>query len=745
MTEGEEDVVLESAIYQMALSLDDPAVRLRFLDRVYPPGDPAYDEMQKLIGSVDGSGRYFSEANERKQCLALEFAEEQESGVKPLPPGVTWEDAPGKWLGGYRLIRRIGSGASGLIYEAEQLQPVKRRVAVKILRHGMDTREILARFEVERQALAMMDHPCIARVLDAGSTEGERPFLVMELVEGLKITDYCDERKLDITERVHLFIQVCQAIQHAHLKGIIHRDIKPSNVLVVHGPDENHFPKIIDFGIAKAADSRRLSKQTVFTSHDQFFGTPIYASPEQLDYACLDIDTRSDVYSLGVLLYELLTSMMPASAPEVGAVSIARLHEIMQDTDFVRPSERLRLLDREAREAIAGNRRTDFQQLMAAVRGDLDWIVLRAMEKSRSRRYQTVNGLAMDLERYLNDQPISARPPSRLYLMRKFVRRNRVAVALSSIIALLLFAALAVTTSLYRQAQRSRDEESRLRQVAEAVRAEETRLRLEADSRATVARIAFLLHQGKIDEAARLYRDAPPISVGPSMEAASVFRALAGWHAEAGRYEQALPCFRLLIQANRFDDPNKIMQGLDLIAIGSVLAWLAPADYHDYRTEVIDTYLPVDGPVEAERLLKFCLLAPISGMEHGKLRDVVRQIDLASPQTPPSWVGLTKSLDRLRDRDFMNALMEARGALEDPELKCSCQASLHAVMAIAKKGLGQAAEAEVELVAARRIIRDAHGEDYVAGQKVPVYWFDWMVAKLLVSQASQDVAVVVPQ
>ncbi|GAA5481037.1 serine/threonine protein kinase [Haloferula sargassicola] len=743
MTGAGEDVALESAIYQMALSIDDPEVCRRFLDRVYASDGPARAEMEALIGSAGGSGRYFSEANEHKQRLAREFADEQGQAGAPAADDVPWEDAPGKWLGGYRLVRRIGAGATGLIYEAEQFQPVRRRVAVKILRHGMDSREILARFEVERQALAMMDHPGIAKVLDAGSTEGERPYLVMELVEGEKITDYCDHRSLGLTERILLFIQVCQAVQHAHQKGIIHRDIKPSNVLVTHRPDDTPFPKIIDFGIAKAADSQRLSKQTVFTSHDQFFGTPVYASPEQLDFACLDIDTRSDVYSLGVLLYELLTSMTPISPP--GAVSITRLHEIMQDADFLRPSERLRGLDREELKSIADDRGVDPAQLVHAVRGDLDWIVLRAMEKARSRRYQTVNNLAVELERFLHDQPISARPPSRLYLMRKFVRRNRMAVALSSIIVLLLVAALAGTTTLYNKARQSSAQESRLRQVAEAARAEETRLRIEADGRATVARIAFLLHQGKIDEADRLYRGAPPASVGPSMEAASVFRSLAGWHAEAGRYDQALPCFQLLIQANRFDDPNKIMQGLDLIASGSVLAWLAPEDYRAYRTEVIDTYLPVEGPVEAERLLKFCLLAPISPPEHRKLREVVRQIDFAIPQTPPSWVGLTRSLDLLRSGDCMNSLIEAREALKDAELKRSCEASIHAVMAMAEKGLGQGREAASDLATARRLIQEAHGEDYVGDRKVVVYWFDWMVAKLLVAEAAADVPAGIPQ
>ncbi|WP_193214191.1 serine/threonine protein kinase [Luteolibacter marinus] len=731
----DESVEFESAIYQAALSIEETEARRRFLDRIYAPDDPAKAEMWDLIESTRTASRYFSEASDQKVRLVKEFAREQTESVADLPWDPSVETGAGMRLGGYRLIRRIGEGGSGIIYEAEQDRPVRRRVAVKVLRHGLDSREIIARFEAERQALAMMDHPGIAKILDASAPADRNPYFVMELVNGERITDHCDHQRLDIPARIELFIQVCHAIQHAHQKGIIHRDIKPSNILVVHREDGSHFPKIIDFGIAKATDARPLSSETVFTSHDQFFGTPQYASPEQLDPSSLDIDTRSDVYSLGVLLYELLTSMPPAAPADRGAAGISRFHEAILESDTVRPSERLRSGEQDDLPGIAARRRTEPASLIAAIRGDLDWIVLKAMEKARARRYQTVNSLAMDLERYLHDQPVLARPPGRIYLAGKFVRRNKLAVALSAVIMLLLLTALAVTTVLYRDAQRSRDLQVRLRTEAEDARADEERLRLEADARASMARVAFLLHQDRIDEADALYREHPPSTIGPSIEAAASFRSLANWHARAGRMKDALPCYRLLIQANRFEDPAKIMQGLDLIAIGAVLAELAPDEYRAYRSEVIDTYLPVERPVEAERLLKFCLLAPISAGEHQRLEGVAGLIGQISDETPAYWIALSTSLDHLRRGDFDEALAVASHGLEDEMIKRSCEASLRAVAAMAARGRGDVQAAAENLALARRMIVDAGGRDFEAGHEVPAYWFDWSVAKVLAREA----------
>src|SRR5690348_414315 len=303
---------------------------------------------------------------------------------------------------------------------AEQQQPIRRRVALKIIKLGMDTKNVIARFEAERQALALMDHPNIARVLDAGATETGRPYFVMELVRGIKITEFCDQKTLPPRERLELFIQVCRAIQHAHQKGIIHRDIKPSNILVAIN-DGVPLPKVIDFGIAKATVGR-LTDQTLFTAFEQFIGTPAYMSPEQAVMTTLDIDTRSDIYSLGVLLYELLTGKTPFDAKELLAAGLEEMRRTIQEKEPMRPSTRLRTMLGGELATTAKDRHSDAPKLINLLQGDLDWIVMKSLEKDRARRYDTANGLAMDLQRHLNDEPVVARPPSSAYRLGKAIR-----------------------------------------------------------------------------------------------------------------------------------------------------------------------------------------------------------------------------------------------------------------------------------------------------------------------------------
>src|SRR6185436_5999178 len=319
----------------------------------------------------------------------------------------------GDKIGRYKLMEQLGEGGMGIVFVAEQKEPVRRTVALKVIKPGMDTRQVVARFEAERQALAMMNHPNIAKVLDAGATEVGRPYFVMELVRGIRITDYCDQANLSTKERLDLFIKVCQAIQHAHQKGIIHRDIKPSNILVtLH--DGVPVPKVIDFGIAKATEGR-LTDATVYTQLHQFIGTPAYMSPEQAEMSGLDIDTRSDIYSLGVLLYELLTGKTPFDAKELMASGIDAMRKTIREKEPARPSTRLATLHGEELTTAAKRRSTDTSKLFHQLQGDLDWIVMKCLEKDRSRRYQTANGLAVDLKRHLNNEAVVARPPSSAY------------------------------------------------------------------------------------------------------------------------------------------------------------------------------------------------------------------------------------------------------------------------------------------------------------------------------------------
>ena len=309
------------------------------------------------------------------------------------------------------------------MFMAEQERPVRRTVALKIIKPGMDTRQVIARFEAERQALAMMDHPNIAKVLDAGATENGRPYFVMELVQGVPITEYCDQCNLTTRERLELFVTVCQAVQHAHQKGIIHRDIKPTNVLVAM-QDGRPVPKIIDFGVAKAID-QRLTEHTLTTAFAQMVGTPLYMSPEQAELSPLGVDTRSDIYSLGVLLYELLTGTTPFDKDRLHAASYDELRRIIREEEPPRPSARISTLAADLATTVAEHRRTDARRLQQTVRGELDWIVMKCLEKDRNRRYETANSLARDIERYLHDEPVQACPPSAAYRLRKFARRHR--------------------------------------------------------------------------------------------------------------------------------------------------------------------------------------------------------------------------------------------------------------------------------------------------------------------------------
>jgi serine/threonine protein kinase len=357
------------------------------------------------------------------------------------------EDEFSQRIGRYKILQKLGEGGCGLVYMAEQTEPVRRRVALKVIKLGMDTRQVIARFEAERQALALMDHPNIAKVLDAGATETGRPYFVMELVKGIRITDYCDQNHLSTAERLGLFTQVCQAIQHAHQKGIIHRDIKPSNILVtLH--DGVAVPKVIDFGIAKATE-QPLTEKTVFTAFGQFMGTPAYMSPEQAELSGLDIDTRSDIYALGVLLYELLTGRTPFDSKELLKAGLDEMRRRIREEEPVRPSTRLSTMLDADLTAIAQQRRSEPAKLTRFIRGDLDWIVMKCLEKDRARRYGTANGLAMDVQRHLGNEPVVACPPSAAYRFQKLVRRNKLAVAAVSAVAVALLLGLGLSTWLW--------------------------------------------------------------------------------------------------------------------------------------------------------------------------------------------------------------------------------------------------------------------------------------------------------
>jgi serine/threonine protein kinase/WD40 repeat protein len=435
----------------------------------------------------------------RSHSLAKSFLEEPPASASPgqtikldLPPS----EREGDRIGRYKLLQQIGEGGCGVVYMAEQEQPVKRRVALKVIKLGMDTRNIIARFEAERQALALMDHPNIAKVLDAGATETGRPYFVMELVRGIKFTEYCDQNHLDTRTRLGLFIQICQAIQHAHQKGIIHRDIKPSNILVTMH-DGVPVPKVIDFGIAKATTDQRLTDKTLFTAYEQFIGTPAYMSPEQAEMSGLDIDTRSDIYSLGVLLYELLAGSTPFDPNELMSQGIDAMRKTIREKEPVRPSTRLATLKGEELTTTAKRRSADTAKLLHQLKGDLDWIVMKCLEKDRTRRYETANGLATDLKRHLENEPVLARPPSAVYKFQKAIRRNKLAYAAALAVTAALLVGTAISVWQAKVAIHALNETEKLRLAAQKERDTATSAQAEAESQRKAAEEARQLAQAQ--------------------------------------------------------------------------------------------------------------------------------------------------------------------------------------------------------------------------------------------------------
>jgi serine/threonine protein kinase len=462
---------LVNDIFLKAIEAGSPADRAAILEQAFRDDPDRRRKVEALLRAHDGAGSFLDRP---APGLAADPA-----GTRTLPdpdaappvdreateahgpdPAPADRDAPrpiaeepGTRIGPYKLLQKIGEGGMGAVYMAEQEHPVRRRVALKIIKPGMDTEQVVARFEAERQALAMMDHPNIARVFDAGATDSGRPFFVMELVNGIPITEYCDRARLTPRERLELFVPVCRAIQHAHQKGIIHRDVKPSNVLVTL-VDGRPLPKVIDFGIAKAT-VQRLTERTLFTQLGAVVGTFEYMSPEQAALSGVDIDTRSDVYSLGVLLYELLTGSTPLGRARLREAGYAEILRLIREEEPPKPSTRLSGSG-EALPSIAATRRTEPARLSRLVRGELDWIVMKALEKDRTRRYDSAGGFAGDVEKYLADEPVEACPPSRRYRLGKFVRKHRAALATAGAFALLLIAATVMSVALAMRAEGQR-------------------------------------------------------------------------------------------------------------------------------------------------------------------------------------------------------------------------------------------------------------------------------------------------
>jgi len=618
-------------------------------------------------GTAEERERYLaqacsSDAELRRQVDSLFLAHDQageflcQNVIAPNGPPIG--ERPGDVIGRYKLLQKIGEGGFGVVFMAEQQEPVCRMVALKIIKAGMDTREVIARFEAERQALALMDHPNIARVLDGGATVSGGPYFVMELVKGIPITEFCERHQLPIKARLKLFMQVCAGVQHAHQKGVIHRDLKPNNVLVIHEPGSPGVPKVIDFGIAKAI-GQKLTERTLFTRFDQLIGTPAYMSPEQAEWSGLDVDTRSDLYSLGVLLYELLTSSTPLEKETLARAALDEVRRMIREVEPPKPSTRLKQTTTAPPATTPNHDKSASRTPHSAIDPDLDWIVMKALEKDRSRRYETVDGLARDIERHLSSEPVLACPPSSLYRIWKLIRRNRLAFGVGSAFATVLFVGVVVLVC----------------KVAQDRKLEE---------------IAVLISRGA---------DTRGATIRESGEAL----------AQKGQFQAAAKIFALRVKVHPLDEWEWHYLGTLQIMAGDM------GGYKKTCKAMLKRFGHANNPRIAGRAAKLCFLMP-SAVSSKELAiasaAATRDVETRQDSEWHHWYELTKGLSLYREGDFSGAAEWMRRiqdhiAMVEDGCKDMCEADMYLVLAMALHSSGERkAEALAALARGQQIVQD---------------------------------------
>jgi tetratricopeptide (TPR) repeat protein len=713
-----------------------------FTEAMQLPAEQRPDFLRAVCGG-NAELRANVEALLKAQQESGEFLEQgpEEINAQTTGPG----EKPGDWIGRYKLLQQIGEGGCGVVFMAEQEEPVHRKVAIKIVKPGMDTKAVIARFEAERQAVALMDHPNIAQVHDAGATESGRPYFVMELVRGIKITDYCDQNSLKTSARLDMFIEVCDAVQHAHQKGIIHRDLKPSNILVTTLPSGKPLAKVIDFGIAKATTGQRLTDKTLFTAFELLIGTPAYMSPEQAALSSVDIDTRSDIYSLGVLLYELLTGTTPFDAADILKQGLDEVRRVVRNVEPLRPSTRLSTLLGTDLQSVSRHRQMELPRLIREVRGDLDWIVMKALEKDRERRYATVNGLAMDIRRFLGGEPILARPPSTFYKLGRFVRRHKMFCAGACLALLLFMLCLVVTTRLIMDERQMRNDfainqaavQARLLtdagQIPEAVDKYVAALELQKKffgldqpRAAELLGMAFgLLNSiGKGDDAYQLLIRYPvPLEDGQERSDWLTFRAIHFGH--EGRWREAAEAAALAVKLRPNQRLYHTLAPL-LVAQGNIEA------YRKLCPEMVAHYAGTTNASTADVIAKDCLILPSSGANLNSVAALAETaVTIGKGEIPYTFYLCTKALADYRQGKYQEAVAGTSVILKDPFPYTQAEGS--AVLAMAQFRLGQTNEAHAALARLEKIVQEklpAPGSLDLGSD-----WKDWIIAYALLDES----------
>ena len=734
---------LEESIYYAAMHVENPAERARFLDQACLDNPALRIAVDAMLADQAESERFFSRCGQAAvyfnpdACRAAINAECADVDILA-------EEKIGARIDRYQLIQRLGEGGCGVVFEAAQEEPVRRRVALKVIKLGMDSKAGIARFAAERQALALMDHPNIARVLDAGATRTGRLYFVMELVHGIRITDYCDRHQLDLRARLGLFGQICQAIQHAHQKGVVHRDIKPSNILVGL-TDGVPVPRVIDFGIAKVIDGRLPDAnhtQTQGTANHLLIGTPAYMSPEQAEPSGLDIDTRSDVYSLGVLLYELLVGHTPFDGPALLKAGIEEFRRTLREVEPLRPSAQLAKLSPARQTEVARLRRCEPSRLLFSLKGDLDWIVVKALEKDRRRRYESVSGLLADLNRFLAHEPVIARPPSRLYRFGKLLRRNREIFAAVAAVTLALLAGTVTSTWLLIREREARREQARLRENAEQAERREAALRWQAVARETITRAAIAVKAGDEAGADLLLESVKTFSPELSFDSVSAFRHVGEWHAIAGRWDKAAERFSALMEIDKLDTWEIIT--LDYQSCGVVLAESGDrARFNDLCRAAIANFSASTNADATGRILKTLLLQPASSELLVAMRPLATTTEtywlerIRSPGHVPSWEIVPLALWSYRQGDYALAVERCQARLASSTESSALNGVCRIILAMCEARMGDPASARARLALVSPHIEEQFRGGLKREWSSGGLWYDWLFARILWNEAAE--------